>query len=866
MARRHAQRVAGKFTPLRAGVAPYVGPQLAEAIGIMVGRFRRKRRGRFGEQSLPPWRIRLLAEPTDHVAFPLGGIGAGMLCLEGTGTLSHASLRHAPNIPGASQMFAALHIRGAAAVSRVLEGPIPARKIFGAAGASNGNILGMRFGGLPRFAAASFSACFPFATITLEDPLVPLQVEITGWSPFIPGDADNSSLPVAGLEYRLHNPGAVPVEAVFSFHSENVMKTDAAPDTAAQETRQGFILRQSGAPDKLWEQGAFSVAMDSLPSAVDCAWFRGGWFDALTMLWNTIEKGACHAKAPHADAPPSPGASVYKALTINPGKTETVVLRLCWHVPQSNLCAGKDAAAGSGCQSPANYSPWYAGRFPTIEAVESYWQQHYEELRQKSCLFASCFYDTTLPAAVVEAVAANLTILKSPTILRQSDGRLWAWEGCGDSSGCCHGSCTHVWNYAQALPHLFPDLERSLRQTEFQENQNQEGHQQFRATLPIRANTHDFHAAADGQLGGIIKVYREWRIFGDTSWLRTLWPRVKASLDYCIRQWDPARKGVLEEPHHNTYDIEFWGPDGMCSSIYLGALKAAMLMGQALQADVSLYQDLLGKGQRYLEQELFNGEYFEQRVEWRNLKTPQPAELAKQGKGVSYSAEALEILANEGPNYQYGQGCLSDGVLGAWLAAVSGLGDILDRKKVERHLRAVYRYNFKRDLSRHTNPQRPGYAVGREGGLLLCTWPKGGKPSLPFVYSDEVWTGIEYQVASHLMMMGRIRDALAIVRACRSRYDGTVRNPFNEYECGHWYARAMSSYALLQGVSGARYDAVDKVLHLHPRIKGDFRAFLATATGFGSVGLRAGQPFLDVKYGSIPVTRIDFAPWPLRSD
>ena len=109
--------------------------------------------------------------------------------------------------------------------------------------------------------------------------------------------------------------------------------------------------------------------------------------------------------------------------------------------------------------------------------------------------------------------------------------------------------------------------------------------------------------------------------------------------------------------------------------------------------------------------------------------------------------------------------------------------------------------------------------------MLLCTWPKGGELSLPFVYSNEVWTGIEYQVASHLMLMGLVDEGLEIVRACRDRYDGRVRNPFNEYECGHWYARAMSSYALAARLDRARcYDAVDKVLYLQPRIKGDFRA------------------------------------------
>jgi hypothetical protein len=203
---------------------------------------------------------------------------------------------------------------------------------------------------------------------------------------------------------------------------------------------------------------------------------------------------------------------------------------------------------------------------------------------------------------------------------------------------------------------------------------------------------------------------------------------------------------------------------------------------------------------------------------------------------------------------------LSDGVLGAWLAETCGVEPFLNRRKVESHLRAVHRYNLKKDLSDHANPQRPTYAFGNDGGLLLCSWPNGGEPTLPFVYSNEVWTGIEYQAAAHLMMLGRTEEGLEIVRAARDRYDGRWRNPFDEYECGHWYARALSSYALIQGLAGIRYDAVDRVLHVKPGVRGDFRSFLCTAGGFGTAGVRAGQPFLDVKRGTIEVDRIDYEP------
>jgi len=258
-----------------------------------------------------------------------------------------------------------------------------------------------------------------------------------------------------------------------------------------------------------------------------------------------------------------------------------------------------------------------------------------------------------------------------------------------------------------------------------------------------------------------------------------------------------------------------------------------------------------------METNLYDGEYFVQKIMWKGLNAPDP-DIALNDPKNEMPPEARALLLKEGPKYQYGTGCLSDGVLGAWIGAVCGLNDIVDYGKIKSHLNAVYRYNFRKDLIDHSNPQRPSYAMGSDGGLLLCSWPKGGALSLPFPYSNEVWTGFEYQVASHLMLMNESGKGLDIVKAARDRYDGRVRNPFNEYECGHWYARAMSSYGLLQGLTGVRFDAVDGTMYIDSRM-GDFTSFISTETGFGNVGLKTGKPFINVAYGDITVKKFDVA-------
>jgi hypothetical protein len=292
----------------------------------------------------------------------------------------------------------------------------------------------------------------------------------------------------------------------------------------------------------------------------------------------------------------------------------------------------------------------------------------------------------------------------------------------------------------------------------------------------------------------------------------------------------------------------------MCTSFYLGALTAIIEMGKVVGDDVSVYQNLYQKGKKQIENNLFNGEYFIQKIQVEGLQSNSPLDAQAKGYNPNYSTEGIALLKKEGPKYQYGNGCLSDGILGAWIGNMSGLSDFIEPVKVRSHLNAVYKYNLKNDLSDHPNPQRSNYALGKEGGLLLCTWPHDDALTLPFPYSNEVWTGIEYQVASHLMSVGEVEKGLSIVREVRKRHDGKIRNPFNEFECGHWYARAMSSYGLLQGLTGVRYDAVERTLYIDSKV-GDFTGFLSTETGFGNVGLKKGKPFLKMVYGILDVKK-----------
>jgi uncharacterized protein (DUF608 family) len=763
--------------------------------------------------------------------------------------------------------FALLRVTGKKAVTRLVEGPFPVEKIYD----QGLQAQGYRHGGnegLPRFRTSRLTSGYPFARVEMSDPEVPIEVELTGWSPFVPLDDVASGIPCAILEYSLRNTSRKAVEFEFSYHLSHLANRGAkGTEGTRNEVIPGKGVSFSNSEPATAEgYGSASLTVIGHRAAIKAMWMRGGWFDAVSALWREVESGKFVGNDGQEEAGKGGrnGGSLLVKGALGAGKEITIPVVIAWHFPNSDLTNGGDPGnfpcceGGTCCEGP-KWRMFYASQWKDAKEVAAYVGANYASLRTRTVAFQRALLGSTYPAPVLDAISANLAILKSPTVLRQENGNLWAWEGCFCTAGCCAGSCTHVWNYAQALPNLFPMLERTLREQELQRSMDGEGHVNFRAALPDGPATHGFHPAADGQLGGIMKVYRDWHISGDGEWLAAMYPLAKRSLDYCIERWDPERKGALFEPHHNTYDIEFWGPDGMCTSIYVGALSALAAMAGALGKTMERteYEELAERAARFMERELFNGEYFEQKVQYKDLRDKSFLELVTGKKKGGEGKTLLRLLKKEGPKYQYGTGCLSDGVIGAWMARIYGIEIPISGDKIRKNLHSIHRYNFRRDLLGHANPQRPGYAWGDEPALLLCSWPRGGKPTLPFVYSDEAWTGIEYQVASHLIAEGFVAEGLEIVKAVRSRHDGRVRNPWNEYECGSYYARAMASYALLGALSGFRYSAVEETLWLAPKVKQkSFTTFFSAASAYGSISMDKGEVTVSVIEGELKVRRI----------
>ena len=847
-----------------------------------------------------PQRI-FTGEKTTQIALPIGGIGAGCICMNGYGGLQDFSIHTRPentampsgfSAKSPEAAFAILHIKGSPATTKLVEGPFPPFKIFDQGLQGQGLRRG-GFEGFPRFQKCMFKGEYPFGEATLTDGAVPLEVKVTGWNPFIPLDDKNSGIPCAILEYTLRNASSHAVEYEFSYHLSHLApgcEPDQSASLNAAIPGKGVFFSNREEPNAEAFGSAALIALGDTPR-IKAMWLRSpGWeFDSLSALWREVSGGQFTSNngSNHTDTAGRNGGSVLLEGKLAPGESRTHTILITWHFPNCYLREGikgepTRVTTEPGCRvmeggAPPPWRPFYAAQWKDAREVALYVEANYASLRARTLHFKEALFSSTLPWYVLDAVCANLGILKSPTVLREENGNLWGWEGCFPDDGCCHGSCTHVWNYAQAFPHLYPQLERTLRGLELERSMDERGHVTFRGAIPDGPVDHSFHAASDGQLGGIMKLYRDWQIGGDTEWLKRMYQLAKRSLDYGIRTWDPDHQGALFEPHHNTYDIEFWGAEPMCTSIYLGALSAMTQMAKAVgeAADSEFYAGLARKTAEYMDRHLFNGDYYEQKVQYEGLRDTSFAQ--KVSSVNEASSEMQQLLKREGPKYQYGSGCLSDGVIGVWMARMYGIELPLAAKNVHANLEAIFRHNFKTDLSEHANAQRPGYAMGHEPGLLLCSWPRGGKPTLPFVYSDEVWTGIEYQVASHMIHEGLVEEGLTIVKAARSRYDGRTRNPWNEYECGNWYARAMASYALLGALSGFRYSAVERTLwfapRFHPTDEGlsagtpakarPFQCFFSTASGFGVIAVHERTVSVRITEGELAIEKLVFEGRPI---
>lgn len=544
-------------------------------------------------------------------------------------------------------------------------------------------------------------------------------------------------------------------------------------------------------------------------------------------LWKGFSEQGTFEGLSSPEGPASPGRTWNGALTakvsLRPGETKTVTFLLAWHFPNRmrdhRYIAGPpplvhDYRLGN------RYNNWFAN----AGEVADYTLENLARLEKAARAFHDAFYATTLPRWLLDAMSANIANLRSPLYMWLEDGTVAAYEG---TDCCCPMNCTHVFNYVMTPAFLFPDLERNVRETDLLVQMHPKDHYiPHRTVLPLSAPRlgdaigGPHHPALDGELGTILKTCREWRQSGDTAWLEKLWPAVKTHLQYIMATHDPDGTGVIRGEQPNTYDTHLYGSNTFIGTLYLAALLAAERMAKAME-DAEFAEQCRQRyetGRAGYDAACWDGEYYYNVYD------------APESKDRDYNRSNC-----------WGPGCHADQLLGQWWANLLGLGPLLPEDHTTRALESIYKYCWRGRLDLPEHKQRV-FAHPWERGLLNCAWPKGGRPEHPILYCDEVWTGIEYEVAALLFQNNKAEQALQVIRAARDRYTGVQRNPLSEVECGDHYARAMSSWSLLFAAAGLEYDAPDKRIIFAPRFRPEnFTTFLTCAQGWGVISQVRGE-------------------------
>ncbi|MBO4355939.1 MAG: hypothetical protein J5850_03680 [Clostridia bacterium] len=777
--------------------------------------------------------------------FPLGGIGSGSRGIAGNGTLCDWEIFNRPN-KGSINGYSFFSIRAeypdGRAICKVIEGD-QTKELMGRMNGGYGYGIYEGFmAGFPHFSKVVFDGRFPVAKLTFTDDGFPGKVVMKAFNPFIPLDDLNSSIPAAFFDISVFNaPKDVSYTVVLSVHNP----FGKSENRIIKSGIKGVFASYADVDKKDKKYGDMTVSISNKNAFAQAYWYRGGWRDSITTFWNELEKGSFYDRnydTPHRGDNCSVGANV-KA-----GEKPNWRFVISWNVPNAYNYwnplkdeNGKDVT----------WKNYYATLFRSSLESAKYSIRHFSSLYSRTMRFVDSLYSSSLAPEIIDAVGSNLEVLKSSTVLRLEDGTLYGWEGTAQSGGNCEGTCTHVWSYAYALCFLFPELERTLRNTELNNDTDPDGKMHFRTTLPLGRDRWDFRACVDGQMATIFKIYRDWKITGNTDWVRENWDKIRLVLEYAWSKdnpdaWDLDRDGVLEGRQHHTLDMELFGPSAWLEGMYLAALKAASELAIAVgdNEKAAEYDQLFENGYRVTNEKLFNGQYYVQDV---NLSDRTP--LDRFGSPGYWNDEAGQI------KYQIADGCEIDQLLGQWHANLCGLGDIFDPIQRKTALKNIMKNNYVASLRNYANMWRV-FALNDEGGVLMCSYPND-RPAIPIPYCDEFMTGFEYAFAGLLMSEGFYDDGYKVVKSIRDRYDGFKRNPYNEIECGGNYARAMASFALLPILSGMSYNLNAGEIGFDPLKKGDGCYFFSLGTGWGRFVISGKKAEIIVDEGYLKLSSVE---------
>ncbi|MDQ8208232.1 GH116 family glycosyl hydrolase [Coraliomargarita sp. SDUM461003] len=744
------------------------------------------------------------AGKVDYIGMPINGMGTGQVYLSGDGELwcwnltAEKDKKHTPK--GLRYMKPDM--------AQAPSGQGFAVKV-------NGKVHTLDSGG---FRDVTFTNQYPMAQVDYTDEAIPVGVQLEAYTPFIPLNRDESSYPVIVMRYTVTNHSAKTQEVGIAGWIENLWAGKGAAQSVYRPLEDIATVECSSA-GKNGNAVALGVFGQAAADFVEVNQAKPGAEAAFT-VGNSDTEGTSRA------------ASIGRQLSLKPGESQTVSFAVSWRIPQVNYGVGFGKKT-----APGSYH--YATQWPTAADAAAQVASRETELYGTTKQWTDTWYDSSLPYWFLERAFIPIDCMQTQMVQRvYAKGETEDIYNMEEGVRCCPGNCTHVWNYAQGLARIFPEIERECRdRIEYGRGFDpKNGMIFFRYSMKDGAKGRD--DALDGTCGTIIRVLRESQMTTDYSFLASIWDRVKLSMDFVIKEWDADEDGILSGAQHNTLDEPWYGKVPWLINVYHAALKASAVMARQMDqpAVAERYERIVAKGAPKMVKELWNEEfgYF--------VHIPPQDETQMHGST---------------------NGCHIDQVLGdSWLYEI-GLDPILPREKTRKALQALWKYNFTPDVAAFRKVMTNGrwYAGPGDAGLVMTSFPHGkvepksGNENYAG-YLNECMTGFEWQVAAHMLREDMIEEAMAIGKAIYDRYSADKRNPYNEIECSDHYSRAMASYGTYLAACGYRYDGPEAKLGFGPKLSPeDFKAAFTTAEGWGrfTQKVEGGQQnaVLEVGYGRL---------------
>lgn len=720
----------------------------------------------------------------DYIGMPVGGCFAGTVYVGGDGQLWNWDIfnqEHEGSPPQDTVVFLGdpLRVRDGANYVRPHRQTSPFSQRWSLflsheAEAGPDNDWVPRTSSAVKFAESTFRGEYPVARVSLRRADAPVEADLEVFSPFIPLAVEDSSFPATTLTFRVKSLSGRKEKARLLYRFQN-------PCLCLTPT-----LHESCPPEMASHPEGVAVTRKAEAEASQRGDF-GEFAASFSRACRVVERDGAY--------------EIQCDFELLPGEEQEVTLFIAWRFPNAP-------------KSVPGKTHWHAKRWSSAWEVIRELKERWGSLREATLLWNKTWYEGSLPKWLLDRTFLNLCILATRTCYRLDEGRYYFMEGVG----CCPGTCTHVWGYAQGIAYVFPEVERRLR-TEVDYGLA------FHSDTGAIDYRGEYHRAVahDGQASCVLRFYREHLMSRNDSLLREHWPKVKKSLEFLMAE-DKDQDGLLEGAQYNTLDAAWHGPMAWISSLYIAALRAGKAMADLMgDEDFSAScQNLGDKGSKHLVTELYNGEYF--------IHKPDPSHPESNSTN---------------------DGCHIDQLYGQFWASQLGLPRAAPEAESRSAMAALFRHSFFPDIWEHRRKRSEikggrWYAAPGEGGLIMCTFPRGGsekatgKGSEAWAagYFNECMSGFEYQAAAGMIREGLVAEGLTVVKAIHDRYHPSRRNPYNEIECSDHYGRALAAFGVYLSVTGLRVDGPRGVVSL-PRNSppGAKHAFIAPdGWGLASTG------------------------------